>query len=91
MEDIISLILIEPHESNALYRDAYQSYKEVYHNCMAKGKGIIEEKKMNLKRTENENGSYPLQKFLGGNPIQLDSNNMNSLFSINSDSKLYKG
>jgi hypothetical protein len=64
MEDTISLILIEPHESNALYRDAFQSYKEVYNFSMAKGKGTLE------------------PKFLGGNPIQLDSNNMNSLFSV---------
>ncbi len=63
MEDTVSLILIEPHESNALYRDAFQSYKEVYNMSMAKGKGNLE------------------PKFLGGNPIQLDSNNMNSLFS----------
>lgn len=70
MEDTISLILIEPHESNALYRDAFQSYKEVYNFSMAKGKGNLE------------------PKFLGGNPIQLDSNNMNSLFSNNDSSKL---
>ncbi len=70
MEDTVSLILIEPHESNALYRDAFQSYKEIYNFSMAKGKGNLE------------------PKFLGGNPIQLDSNNMNSLFSIDKDSKL---
>jgi hypothetical protein len=69
MEDTVSLILIEPHESNALYRDAFQSYKEVYNFSMAKGKGNLD------------------PKFLGGNPIQLDSNNMNSLFS-NANSKI---
>jgi len=70
MDDTVSLILIEPHESNALYRDAFQSYKEVYNFSMAKGKGNLE------------------PTFLGGNPIQLDSNNMNSLFSIDKDFKL---
>lgn len=70
MEDTVSLILIEPHESNSLYRDAYQSYKEVYNFSMAKGKGNLE------------------PKFLGGNPVQLDSNNMNSLFSMDDKSRL---
>jgi hypothetical protein len=70
MEDTVSLIFIEPHESNALYRDAYQSYKEVYNFSMAKGKGSLE------------------PKFLGGNPIQLDPNNMNALFSKDDKSKL---
>ena len=70
MEDSVSLILIEPHETNALYRDAFQSYKEVYNFSMAKGKGNLE------------------PKFLGGNPIQLDSNNMNALFSNYEESKL---
>jgi mRNA (guanine-N7-)-methyltransferase len=73
MEDTVSLILIEPHESNNLYRDAFQSYKEIYNNSMAKGKGNLE------------------PKFLGGNPIQLDSNNMNSLFSVTDSSKLEFG
>ena len=72
MEDTVSLILIEPHESNALYRDAFQSYKEVYNNSIAKGKGNLE------------------PKFLGGNPIQLDSNNMNSLFSSEGSKLSYK-
>lgn len=70
MEDTVSLVLIEPHETNAMYRDAFQSYKEIYNIAMAKGKGNLE------------------PKFLGGNPIQLDSNNMNSLFTVNDDSKL---
>jgi hypothetical protein len=70
MEDTVSLILIEPHETNKMYADAFQSYKEVYNFSMAKGKGNLE------------------PKFLGGNPIQLDSNNMNSLFSVNESSKL---
>jgi len=65
MEDTVRLKLIEPHESNVLYRDALQTYKEIYNNSMAKGKGHLE------------------PKFLGGNPIQLDTGNMNSLFKIN--------
>ena len=70
MEDNVSLIFIEPHESNSLYTDAFQSYKEVYNFSMAKGKGTLE------------------PKFLGGNPIQMDPNNMNSLFSVDKDSKI---
>jgi len=71
MEDIVRLKLIEPHESNAIYRDVYQSYKEVYNNSMAKGKGNL------------------TPKFMGGNPIQLDSGNMNSLFKINGSELSY--
>jgi hypothetical protein len=70
MEDTVSLILIEPSQTNNLYRDAFQSYKEVYNFSMAKGKGNLE------------------PKFLGGNPIQLDSNNMDSLFTFDKDTKL---
>jgi SAM-dependent methyltransferase len=63
MEDTISLILIEPHESNALYSDALRSYTEVFNIVMVKGKGTLE------------------PRFLGGNPVQLDPNNMESLFT----------
>lgn len=65
MEDIIRLQLLEPSDSNVIYRDAKQSYREIYNNAMAKGKGNLE------------------PKFLGGNPIQLDTGNMNSLFEYN--------
>jgi len=70
MEDAISLHLIEPHESNQMYRDAQQSYKEIYNNIMARGKGNLE------------------PKFLGGNPIQLDPNNMGSLFKFDEEGNI---
>lgn len=62
---MISLILLEPHAENSLYKDAYQSYKEIYNSCMVRGKGNLD------------------PKFLGGNPIQLESDNMGSLFEYN--------
>lgn len=62
--DEISLVCIEPSESNAMYVDAFQSYKEIYNNCIVKGKGNLD------------------PRFLGGNPIQLDVNNMGSIFSF---------
>lgn len=64
MENTISLILIEPSDSNSLYKDAYQSYKEIYNFSMARGKGTLN------------------PRFLGGNPIQLEPDNIGSLFSL---------
>ena len=64
--DIINLIKL-PHDSNN-YKDAFQSYKEIYNNSMAKGKGELD------------------PKSLAGNPIQLDTTNMNSLFKIKENS-----
>lgn len=48
--------------SDPIFKDAFQSYKEIYNNAMAKGKGNLE------------------PKSLAGNPIQLESTNMGSLF-----------
>ena len=44
--DTIRLIKIEPHQSNIMYRDAEQSYREVYNFSMAKGKGTLEPKSL---------------------------------------------
>ncbi len=48
--------------TDPVFRDAYQSYKEIYNNAMAKGKGNLD------------------PRSLAGNPIQLESTNMGSLF-----------
>lgn len=63
MEDTITLELIVNNEANSLYRDAYQSYKEIYNSIMVKGKGNLE------------------PKFIGGNPIQMEPNNIQSIFT----------
>lgn len=72
MDDIISLVLIEPSIKNSLYRDAYESYKEIYNFAMARGKGTL------------------APKFMGGNPIQLDPDNMDGMLKIN-DGKIEYG
>lgn len=70
--DIVKLIRLEPHISNIKYRDAFQSYKEIYNNAMAKGKGTLQ------------------PRTLAGNPIQLNTSNMNSLFEMTENGIKYQ-
>jgi hypothetical protein len=70
MTEIINLTRLDKNVQKAYYNEAYESYKEIYNNAMAKGKGNLD------------------PKSLAGKPIQMEINNLETLFKYEKNGML---